>query len=608
MADAPQQHDGGRDGERICWQCGETYGADQDYCPEDGSQLVDLDPSEAKDMLVGRVFDHRFRIVRKLGEGGMSRVYAAKRLEGEGRVALKILKADFLRDPEVRKRFMYEARVISNLEHGNAVDLFDFGQAPDGSFYMVMELLEGHSLADRLEGGDLTYRETFQFLPPVCGVLAEAHEQDVIHRDLKPENIFLARTGDELPVPKLLDFGIAKHLRSRTMTKNDQLWGTPAYMSPEQAAGEEVAGTADIYAMGVMLYELVSGVLPFRASTAMGYATKHMHREPEPISSLPGIREVPDRLDAFILHMLEKEPENRPPTMERMVRELRNIEHDVFDERLLGTIPAQQVDEGRLEAPSDDAGASPGDGALEVDEALQDAQTAVMNQDDIGGQPAGGSGSETAPGGSSRTGSEFETQPTGFDDPAGLVKPWFRRSLPVLGLSLLAGVGMVGGYAVYTQWSGGDDDAGGGVSASVDDSDESTEPATKAAGRAANVGIKARTIAMAVAKDTPVEKADARGTNDDEPPSAEKTVEFQRPTPGDEASGDESIETFQIDSDESDDRSASSTDRGTAANERPADKSPEPAAGGEEDQSGSSDGDDEGVSEDNVDEALESTF
>ncbi len=562
-------------------------------------------------MLVGRVFDHRFRIVRKLGEGGMSRVYAAKRLEGEGRVALKILKADFLRDPEVRKRFMYEARVISNLEHGNAVDLFDFGQAPDGSFYMVMELLEGHSLADRLERGDLTYREIFQFLPPICGVLAEAHDQEVIHRDLKPENIFLARIGAELPVPKLLDFGIAKHLRSRTMTKNDQLWGTPAYMSPEQAAGEEVAGTADIYAMGVMLYELVSGVLPFRASTAMGYATKHMHREPEPISSLPGIRDIPDRLDAFILHMLEKEPEGRPPSMERVVRELRNIEHDVFDERLLGTIPAQQVDESRLEAPSDDTEGAPGRGGPDIDNALQDAQTAVMNQGDIGGQPAdGGSVAETPPGGSERTGSEFETQPTGFDDPAAMIQPWFRRSLPVLGLSLLAGVGVVGGYAAYTQWSGGADDPNEEASESVADGDEPTEPATKAAGRAANVGIKARTIAMAVAEDAPVEEAETGSSNNDEPPSAEETVEFQRPSSGDEGSSgdDENIETFRLGSSDSDDRSASSTGGETAGDERPPDESTESAAGRTEDPSGTSAGDDEGVSEDNVDEALESTF
>jgi serine/threonine protein kinase len=562
-------------------------------------------------MLVGRVFDHRFRIVRKLGEGGMSRVYAARRLEGEGRVALKVLKADFLRDPEVRKRFMYEARVISNLEHGNAVDLFDFGQAPDGSFYMVMELLEGQSLADRLERGDLTYREIFQFLPPICGVLAEAHEQDVIHRDLKPENIFLARMGGELPVPKLLDFGIAKHLRSRTMTKNDQLWGTPAYMSPEQAAGEEVAGTADIYAMGVMLYELVSGVLPFRASTAMGYATKHMHREPEPISSLPGIRDIPDRLDAFILHMLDKEPGDRPPTMERVVRELRNIEHDVFDERLLGTIPGQQVDESRLEASSEDSEVSPGGEAPEIDDALQEAQTAVMNRDEIGGRPdGGGSVPETPPGGSARSGSEFETQQTGFDDPAGMVEPWFRRSLPVLGLSLLAGVGVVGGYAAYTQWGEGGDEANGETAAAVGEGDEPTEPATKAAGRAANVGIKARTIAMAVAEDAPVEESEPRGSDDEaEPPSAQETVEFQRPPSEEEDSEEEeNIETFQLESDDADDPSAPSKGGRTGNDQRPADESSEPAPGGADESSGGSAGESEGGSEENVDEALESTF
>ncbi len=637
MADAPQNSEGNVSEERICWQCGETYAGHLEFCPEDGSQLVEIDPAETKDMLVGRVFDHRFRIVRKLGEGGMSRVYGARRLEGEGRVALKVLKADFLRDPEVRKRFMYEARVIANLEHPNAVDLFDFGQAPDGSFYMVMELLHGESLADRLDRGALTYREIFEFLPPICGVLDEAHQQDVIHRDLKPENIYLADKGGELAVPKLLDFGIAKHLRSRTMTKNDQLWGTPAYMSPEQASGEAVAGTADIYAMGVMLYELVAGVLPFRASTAMGYAVKHMHREAEPIASLPGIRDIPERLDAFILHMIDKEPGERPPSMERVARELRNIERDVFDARLLGTIPADQVDESQLEAPSDEEPKAPGEAGAspEIDEALQDAHTALMDQPEVekradpapsSERPRGSGVARTSgvPGGSARHGSEFETQPTAARE-GGAVRPWFRRPRPLIGLALLAGGAMMTAYFAYAEgweaFGGSEPSTQANATAQgspAEESDESTAHASDAAGWAANVGIKARAIASSVAEQrrAAAVQEEEDGGGDDEPP--EETMELGGDGEADEE--DEEIETFQLESDSD----GADEKRAGDSREEPAQphSSPEPdgpsESGGESESAGregedkkeaaAADRESSGGDDGNVDEVLESTF
>ena len=589
--------------ERICWQCGETYSGDLDHCPEDGSQLVEIDPADTQDMLIGRVFDYRFRIVGKLGEGGMSHVYAARRLEGEGQVALKILKADFLRDPEVRKRFMYEARVISNLDHPNAVDLFDFGQAPDGSFYMVMELLKGGSLAERLDGGALTYREIFQFVPPICGVLGEAHQKDVIHRDLKPENIFLAHIGEGLPVPKLLDFGIAKHLASRTMTKNDQLWGTPAYMSPEQASGESVAGTADIYAMGVMLYELIAGVLPFRASTAMGYAVKHMHREADPIRSLPGIRDVPPRLESFILHMLEKDPDDRPPTMAHVAEQLRAIRREVFDERLLGTMPATQVHHDQLAEPSDEeAAVSPGEMSAELDDALKGTETELLDSPPGGGSPPTAAATGPVAASDSR-GAEFETQPTGFGFGESGMQPWFQRPVVIGGAALVATLVLVGGYlsmggesttsAEESASSEAVEPDGRKPKAGMQGTERSTEHATEAARQAAHVGVKARAIALTVSSARDAEE---------ESEGDERAERRPAPTPDPQPSRAPDPEPEPAEQ-----SGASAGNSGSGTWEKVGADSEAAGASGA-DQAGAGSEEDEGLSEDNVNEALESTF
>jgi len=352
LSDAAPQSDA--EYQRVCWQCGSTYQGDRETCPEDGAQLVELDPSETQDILIGRVYDYKYRIIGKLGEGGMSDVYSAKPVDGDRDVALKILKADFLRDEEVRKRFMYEARTISNLEHPHVVDLFDFGQSPDGSFYMVMELLEGQSLSSCLSDGDLDYGEILDIATPICGVLAEAHDRGVIHRDLKPENIYLTDDGADEWLAKLLDFGIAKHLRHQTvMTKSGALWGTPAYMSPEQAAGESVTEAVDQYAIGVILFEMVTGVLPFRATTSMGYAVKHMNQTAPHMTEVPGLKSVPTRLADLVAAMLQKDPSLRPPSMRAVSEELDTIRDELAEPGLLDFVPATEVKRSAISPAKD---------------------------------------------------------------------------------------------------------------------------------------------------------------------------------------------------------------------------------------------------------------
>lgn len=330
--------------ERICWKCGETFHGTESVCPTDGARLLDFNPDDKADPLVGTLFDGRFRIYRKLGEGGMGNVYSARQIDFERDVALKVLKVDFIRDDNIRKRFMYEARAISKLRHPNALRLFDFGQTPDGSFYMVMELLEGESLADRLAYRFVTYAEIFNIVPPVCGVLHEAHGDRVIHRDLKPENIFLVDVNGRDEFAKLLDFGIAKHLQDRTMTQSGTLWGTPAYMSPEQAKGDPIGAPADIYAVGVMLYELISGNLPFHSSTQMGLAMKHINTPARSLLTIPGLRSVPQELDDLIMQCLDKDPTARPKDAQEIADRLDAIKLEHFDEELLAGIPAEEID------------------------------------------------------------------------------------------------------------------------------------------------------------------------------------------------------------------------------------------------------------------------
>lgn len=330
--------------EKTCWQCGQTFSGGEEVCPNDGTRLIALTLSADHDPLLGQTIDGRYTLEERLGEGGMGTVYLATQLEPKRSVAIKVLKADYLRDENIRRRFMHEARIVANLEHPNAVQLFDFGQMSDGNFYMVMELLRGESLADRLAYKFLSYREIFEIIPPICEVLHEAHQKGVVHRDLKPENIYIRIEDNGTETPKLIDFGVAKQLESKTFTRTGTLWGTPAYMSPEQARGDEIGAAADVYAIGIIVYELICGNLPFHASTQMGYALKHMNEAPRSMLSLPGMNSIPTQLDELVLRTLSKSAAERPDSMMSFVKALEAIRADCFDDARMTRVPAEEVD------------------------------------------------------------------------------------------------------------------------------------------------------------------------------------------------------------------------------------------------------------------------
>jgi serine/threonine protein kinase len=263
-----------------------------------------------------------YRIDRLLGRGGMGAVHAAEQPEIGARVAIKVLGAALSHDPRLVKRFVEEARVVNKIGHPNIIDVFAFGRLADGRQYFVMEYLEGETLASRLARGPVPVSEARRLLQQICEALEAAHQEKVIHRDLKPENLWIAMPRHGQPYAKVLDFGIAKLIESSdpaTATETGTVMGTPHYMSPEQCRGEAVDPRTDIYAMGVILYYIWSGRLPFEGSSFVAVASQQITSTPLPPSAH---RPVPPRLERLIMSCLEKDPALRPASAKVLGREI----------------------------------------------------------------------------------------------------------------------------------------------------------------------------------------------------------------------------------------------------------------------------------------------
>jgi serine/threonine protein kinase len=298
-------------------------------------ELLDVDDGR----WIGRLIDGRYRLTRKLGEGGMAAVYAARCFDGS-EVAVKILHPRMSGDPEARRRFFWEVCISTNLRHPNVVEIFDFGNVEGGGFYMAMEYLDGETLAERAERQALTYGEILDVALAVCDVLQAAHAQGVIHRDLKPGNVYLARRPDGSIVPKVIDFGIAKQTGA-DVTGLGIVYGTPAYMSPEQAAGKTSTEAADLFALGAMLYRLICGDAPFEGSTPVEIALAHLHSLPKSLRRGRGVKSIPPQLEWLITRLLDKDPGRRPASALAVWRHLVDL-RDSADEVLLARIPVRE--------------------------------------------------------------------------------------------------------------------------------------------------------------------------------------------------------------------------------------------------------------------------
>jgi len=281
--------------------------------------------SKAPEGLLGRTIDQRYRVEALLGEGGMGLVYRVIHTRLNKPLAIKVLRRENTKDPEVLARFRREAESASGIGNQHIVDINDFGELDDGSTYFVMECLEGLDLIDAI---DVVQRmpedRAVHIAIQLCRALGAAHDAGIIHRDLKPENVFLIRRNDTEDFVKVLDFGIAKVANGpKRLTRAGEVLGTPHYMSPEQCEGDGVDHRTDIYALGVLLYEMVTGHVPHDADTMMGILTKQMYEDPIP----PKVRvpQVSEGLEQLIMRCLEKKPEQRYQTMQSIEVDLQRI-------------------------------------------------------------------------------------------------------------------------------------------------------------------------------------------------------------------------------------------------------------------------------------------
>jgi serine/threonine-protein kinase len=303
---------------KLCPQCGTQFDDSKLECPFDGTGLMVVhDPQgEENDSWIGRELDGRYKVDARLGAGGMGTVFKATQTAVGRSVAIKVLPRDLARDVNAVKRFMQEARAASALDHPNTVTIHDFGQLDDGNLFLVMELIDGRTLAQVVhDEGALLPERAVRICAQILNALEEAHEQGIVHRDLKPENVIVSPRSGNPDFCKVLDFGLAKMGEGGTsggLTKTGQVFGTPAYMSPEQAKGERCDHRTDLYAVGVILYELLTGRRPFDGESPLSVLVKHMQEPPPAFDSLqPPPQDVPEALRDEVFLALAKDRETR---------------------------------------------------------------------------------------------------------------------------------------------------------------------------------------------------------------------------------------------------------------------------------------------------------
>ena len=270
--------------------------------------------------LAGKVIDGRYRIDDRVGGGGMGEVYRAQQLSMGREVAVKVLRRRFAEDEEATRRFLHEVQVVSRLTHPNTVTVYDSGKTRAGLLYIVMELLAGRLFTDAIrEEAPMPADVALSLVAQVAGALAEAHDKGIVHRDLKPDNVMLAELGGWRDQVKVLDFGIALLMRapqSSRVTRRGMVLGTPAYMAPEQAQGEETGPPADLYALGCILYECLSGRPPFVRDKPAQLMRAHVADEVPP---LPDALDVPEPAEELVRWLLEKVPARRPGSARELV-------------------------------------------------------------------------------------------------------------------------------------------------------------------------------------------------------------------------------------------------------------------------------------------------
>ncbi|MEO6727001.1 MAG: protein kinase, partial [Blastocatellia bacterium] len=309
-------------GKRFCTHCGTELSKTLAPAVPAAGFILSSSPPPASGALAGRMLDQKYYLESKLGVGGMGTVYRARRLMIGDTAAVKVLHPEQMADSTAVERFRREAQTAARLKHPNVVTVYDFGVSKDGLAYLVMELAEGESLGRLIEQqGMLPEATAAEIIRQVCAAMDEAHRQGVVHRDIKPDNILVRTMPNEIHV-KVLDFGIAavRDITVSKLTRTGSILGTPYYMSPEQCLGEELDGRSDIYGLGIVLFEMLTGVVPFNSPTPTAVVVQQVNQAPPLLRTLNA--NISTAVEAVVLRALEKQREARPQTAGDLEREL----------------------------------------------------------------------------------------------------------------------------------------------------------------------------------------------------------------------------------------------------------------------------------------------
>jgi eukaryotic-like serine/threonine-protein kinase len=298
---------------RRCRACGQTFNSTFSVCPNDNSPLEPMLQPGAR-LVGGYVYEST------LGRGGMGVVYRARHQIIDRLVAIKMLIAGRMSDAEMQ-RFQREGKAASRLSHPNIINILEFGVTDDGSPYMVMEYVEGISLAKLIQSGNLELPQAVDIALQICSAMQHAHSQGVLHRDLKPTNIMLRKSDDGKWQVRIVDFGIAKIVENDiefTLTQTGEIFGSPTYMSPEQGQGKKTDRRTDVYSFGVILYEMLTGTAPFQAESPVEMIVKHVTEAPPPLVESSLGKRFPPSLEQVVTKALEKNPETRFQSFEEL--------------------------------------------------------------------------------------------------------------------------------------------------------------------------------------------------------------------------------------------------------------------------------------------------
>jgi serine/threonine protein kinase len=307
-----------------CPQCDTINPEDSKFCKKCASPLSQPDDTLSfhskkvlaipeVDLAIGTIFKEKYKLIEKLGGGGMGIVYKAEDMRLKRHVALKFLPSRLTKDPEFKQRFIQEAQAASVLEHQNICTIHEIDETKEGRMYIAMAYYPGESLKKKIKRGSVPLNQTLDCVTQIAQGLAKAHSQGIIHRDIKPANVMDTSEG----IMKIVDFGLAKLVHQTKLTTTSSIIGTPSYMSPEQAQGEVVDHRADIWALGVVFYELLTGESPFKGKNEQAVLFSIINKSPLPPSELK--RDIPDEVERIILKCLRKQPKDRYQSADRLL-------------------------------------------------------------------------------------------------------------------------------------------------------------------------------------------------------------------------------------------------------------------------------------------------